>query len=124
MNTFRELTEQIADLHERKNEDYGNAFAKSFQQYESIRKGAGLEYAVGRMGDKMARLQNLAFSGKEPNNESIEDNLKDLAAYAIMTLEEYSKRKVNPVLQDNFAKVDKIVRDEVRQNMEEEYSPF
>lgn len=78
----------MCTLHEMKNSDYGNAFAISFAQYESLREGAGLQYAVGRMGDKMQRITNLAFKGDQKvKGESIKDTLIDLAAYAIMTVQ-------------------------------------
>lgn len=77
-------------LHEMKNSDYGNSFGQSFAEYEHHRTGAGLEYAVGRMGDKMRRITNLAFHGNQKvQSESIKDTLIDLAAYALMTVEEY-----------------------------------
>lgn len=90
--TFEEIAEEIVKLHAEKNTAYGNAFNESFAKYEQIRPGAGLEYAIGRMGDKMQRLTNLAFhptisSGDEP----IVDNAKDLAAYAIMLVEVYDE---------------------------------
>lgn len=88
MGRFEEISEAIVALHEAKNADYGNSFMKSFNRYEGFRTGAGLEYAVGRMGDKMERITNLAFNGNQKvKGESIEDNLMDMAAYAIMTLE-------------------------------------
>ena len=87
---FDTITDKIRALHAIKNADYGNAFGESFLKYEKIRKGAGLEYAVGRMGDKMQRITNLAFQDPEfraVSDETVEDTLLDLAAYAIMTVE-------------------------------------
>lgn len=78
----------MVSLHEMKNSDYGNAFGDSFDEYESMEPGQGLKYAVGRMGDKMQRIKNLAFSrSQKVKDESIKDTLIDLAAYAIMTAE-------------------------------------
>ena len=39
-----------------------------------------------RMNDKVQRLMNLTFNQQDPNNESIEDNLLDIANYAVMAL--------------------------------------
>ena len=36
------------------------------------------------MNDKIQRLLNLTMNKQEPNNESIEDNLLDIANYAAM----------------------------------------
>ena len=94
MGRFEEITAAIVALHEAKNADYGNAFAESFERYERIRPGAGLEYAVGRMGDKMGRITNLAFKGgQKVKDESIADTLMDLAAYAIMTVEAFENKE-------------------------------
>lgn len=90
MTTFKDIAQEITDLHERKNADYGNAFGKSYSKFEGYRIGAGLEYAVGRMSDKMERISNLAFNGNSKvKDESVRDTLVDLAAYAIMTIVEF-----------------------------------
>ena len=39
-----------------------------------------------RMNDKINRMINLLRNNKEPNNESIEDTLIDLANYSVMAL--------------------------------------
>ena len=39
-----------------------------------------------RMHDKLARINNLVDSGKEPEHESLEDSFKDMANYAIIGL--------------------------------------
>jgi hypothetical protein len=39
-----------------------------------------------RMHDKLARINNLFDSGKDPQHESIEDSFKDMANYAIIGL--------------------------------------
>lgn len=88
MSSFKDIAEGIIALHCRKDEAYGNAFEKSFRRYEGYAEGEGLKYAVGRMGDKMGRIENLAFRDEvDYGDESIIDTLRDLAAYAIMTVE-------------------------------------
>lgn len=101
--SFTDIAAYMCTLHEMKNSDYGNAFAVSFLQYEGLKDGAGLQYAVGRMGDKMQRITNLAFKGNQKvKGESIKDTLIDMAAYCIMTVqaieaaeavEEYSEQQ-------------------------------
>lgn len=39
-----------------------------------------------RMHDKLARINNLVDSGKNPEHESLEDSFKDMANYAIIGL--------------------------------------
>jgi len=93
MRVFEDIAKEIMALHKRKNMDYGNAFGKSYATYEAFGKGEGLKYAIGRMGDKMTRLQNAAYSKKDLNYESIEDTLMDMASYAIMTLVELNNNE-------------------------------
>lgn len=75
---FRQITEQMADLYEKKNKDYGNSFGRSIERYGAV---AGLV----RISDKFNRLENLMLRGEcEIKDESIKDTLMDLANYAIM----------------------------------------
>lgn len=69
-----------------KNEDYGNAFSEMFDEL-------GIDYAYGKLREKMNRIKVLR---KQPNmveNEGLEDALLDTAGYAILTLVELKKRK-------------------------------
>jgi len=71
----------IEDTLIRKNRDYGDSFQKQFKKY-------GMTSVLIRMGDKMERLDNLVLKQKtiHVKEESIEDTVKDLAGYAILTL--------------------------------------
>ena len=82
---FRAIAEQIAALYEKKDAAYGNSFGETFRKL-------GIISAVTRISDKYNRLCNLA-ANKDIDNlgESIEDTLKDMAAYCIMTLMEIKK---------------------------------
>lgn len=75
---FREITESMADLYERKNKDYGDSFSNSLDEFGEI---AGLI----RLSDKLNRLKTLVGKTAEVN-ESKKDTLIDLANYAIMQL--------------------------------------
>lgn len=75
---FKEIADSLSVLYAKKNEDYGDSFGKTFEEL-------GIISAVTRMSDKMNRIKNLAVNNSS-NFESIEDNLKDIASYAIMTL--------------------------------------
>lgn len=83
--TFRQIAEEIAVLYEKKDRCYGNSFSQTFNKL-------GIISAVTRISDKYNRLCNLA-TNKDIDNlgESIEDTLKDMAAYCIMTLMEIKK---------------------------------
>ena len=79
-----QICKTLNELYERKNADYGDAFAKSFAEY-------GLVMPCMRLEDKLNRLKTLRKQEAKVSNESIEDTLMDLANYAIMTLVEMSK---------------------------------
>lgn len=84
---FRAIAEQIAALYEKKDAAYGNSFGETFRKL-------GIISAVTRISDKYNRLCNLA-ANKDIDNlgENIEDTLKDMAAYCIMTIMEIKNDK-------------------------------
>ena len=81
VDRFKKIAEEITSLYEVKDRAYGNSFG---QTYEKL----GIISAVTRISDKYNRLCNMATSPTPINDcgESIEDTLKDMAAYCIMTL--------------------------------------
>lgn len=86
VETFSKIVKEMTELYAKKNHDYGNSFDDGCDKI-------GTGYPLGRLLDKMNRL--IACMGKEDKmqiNESIEDTLKDLACYSVMTLS-YLKRK-------------------------------
>ena len=88
VETFSKIVTEMTKLYAKKNHDYGNSFDESCDKI-------GTGYPLGRLLDKMNRL--IACMGKEDKmqiNESIEDTLKDLGCYSIMTLS-YLRRKKN-----------------------------
>lgn len=85
LQRFKEITESLCNLYEKKNRAYGDSFGSTFQKL-------GIISAVTRISDKYNRLCNLATNPDIDNlGESLEDTLKDLASYAIMTLIELKK---------------------------------
>ena len=82
---FTNIAEDIIALYEKKDRCYANSFGDTFQKL-------GIISAVTRISDKYNRLCNLA-TNKDIDNlgESIEDTLKDMAAYCIMTIMELKK---------------------------------
>lgn len=74
------ICEEINDLYERKNHDYGDSFHQTFIE-------EGMAMARIRLGDKFSRFKTLSRGGgQKVNDESIRDTLMDLANYAIMTV--------------------------------------
>lgn len=73
----------LNELYARKNADYGDSFGKSFTEY-------GLTMVCIRLEDKLNRIKALSKQNAQVTDESIEDTLKDLANYSIMTLVELS----------------------------------
>lgn len=89
---FRRISQDLANLYSLKNEDYGDSFGRSVEKY-------GLISALTRISDKFNRLESLilAHGDAKVSDESLDDTLKDLAAYCIMTLvaREQQKEKEN-----------------------------
>lgn len=84
---FRQIATEIGDLYEKKNKAYGDSFSETFHKL-------GLISAVTRISDKYNRLCNLATNSDIDNlGESIDDTLRDLAAYSIMTLIELDNKR-------------------------------
>lgn len=87
----------LAQLLKGKNQDYasGNEFSNFVDS--AMFAGTSTETVMkAQLAIKWTRLDNL-FAGKEPVNESIEDNLMDLAGYAII-LAAYYRAYKNGVL--------------------------
>lgn len=83
---FRAIIEEMVNLYEKKNADYGNSFGDTYKQL-------GLISAVTRIMDKCNRLYNLRARQNQQRvkEESIRDTLIDLANYAVMTLVEIDR---------------------------------
>ena len=82
LERFDEIAKEMCELHRAKDADYGNSFGETFRKL-------GIISAVTRISDKYNRLVNLSTNRGEANvDESLEDTLKDMAAYAIMTIVE------------------------------------
>ena len=82
---FKKIAKELSDLYEQKNHNYGDSFGKL---YDDLGPTAGLV----PLYNKLHRITNL-IKGDENHFESLEDNFKDLASYAIMNLIEMRKSK-------------------------------
>lgn len=87
---FRKIAQELGDLYDKKNAAYGNSFADTY-------KKLGIISAVTRISDKFNRLCNIATNPDIDNlGESLEDTLRDMASYCIMTVMELeNSRKVS-----------------------------
>jgi hypothetical protein len=81
---FREIVNEMADLYEKKNANYGDSFGQLFDALGPI---SGLV----PLHNKLDRATSL-IKGNKNNFESLEDTFKDLACYAIMNLIEMKAR--------------------------------
>ena len=90
---FKEITNEMINLYEIKNKNYGDSFSKQFQEY-------GLTSVCIRLEDKLNRLKSLNKQISEAKNgivdinvddESIKDTLIDLANYSVLAIMEISK---------------------------------
>jgi len=73
--TYQELLDLLISKHK----DYG---PKNIAEAP----GGAINGLRVRMHDKLARINNLVDSGKNPEHESLEDSFKDMANYAIIGL--------------------------------------
>ena len=90
---FEQITTNMFDLYKRKNEDYGNSVAKTFDEY-------GLVSFLVRIEDKLNRVATLtkkSTTEQQVKDEKIEDTLLDLANYSIMALIELDRVKSEQV---------------------------
>ncbi len=83
---FLWILHELAELHSKKSNDYGT-HEDSFANVRASEK-FGVPAWIGTMirgNDKVQRIASFAIKG-ELKNESVEDSLIDLAAYAILSL--------------------------------------
>lgn len=79
---FESICNELVTLQKAKNADYGDSFSNSVKEF-------GLTAALIPITNKVNRLKQLLQSDSaQVKDESIDDTLKDLACYAIMTLAE------------------------------------
>ena len=81
---FNEILENIKYTHDKKNDDYKDSYSDTMKRF-------GTKSGLVRIYDKFNRIENILNSDKAANFESAEDNLQDLATYAIMMLEYIKK---------------------------------
>lgn len=81
----------LHEIYVKKNHDYGDSFAKNFDEY-------GLIYPEMHIKEKFDRFKSLRTNAAMVTNESIEDTLLDMANYCILTVLEM--KKISEVVED------------------------
>ena len=80
VSRFKQITNEMVNLYERKNSDYGNSIHDTFMKYGAV------SYLV-RMEDKINRVRTLTQNNNQKvEDEKIHDSLVDLANYSILML--------------------------------------
>ena len=83
---YGSLLDKLFTTYKAKDADYGSAFSEMFDEL-------GIDYAYGKLREKMNRIKVLRNKPNMVENEGLEDALLDTAGYAILTLVELKKRK-------------------------------
>ena len=79
-NRFKQITDEMVKLYEKKSSDYGNSTHDTYMKYGAV------AYLV-RMEDKINRVRSLTQNNNQKvQDEKIHDSLVDLANYSILML--------------------------------------
>ena len=81
---FNNVLKEMQGLYIRKNHDYGNSFSETIQEF-------GFTPAIARINDKLKRVKQMVKGEQMQVNESMRDNLIDIANYCILTIIEIDK---------------------------------
>lgn len=76
---IKEIANEVAELVEKKNKDYGNSFDRTLEVYGDV------AYFL-RIEDKLSRLRSLTKNKALVTDESIEDTLKDIIGYTLLMI--------------------------------------
>ena len=82
---FSDILKEMQELYEKKNHDYGNSFSETIQEF-------GFTPAIARINDKFKRVKQMVKGEQMQVNESMRDNLIDIANYCILTIIEIDKQ--------------------------------
>lgn len=83
---YKDILDKLYETYKAKDQDYGSAFSEMFDEL-------GIDYAYGKLREKINRIKVLRNQPNMVENEGLEDALLDTAGYAILTLVEIEKRK-------------------------------
>lgn len=82
--SFTDILKEMQELYEKKNHDYGNSFSETIQEF-------GFTPAIARINDKLKRVKQMVKGEQMQVDESMRDNLIDMANYCILTIIELDK---------------------------------
>ena len=82
---YKSFLNKLFTTYKAKDKDYGSAFSEMFDEL-------GIDYAYGKLREKINRIKVLRKHPNMVENEGLEDALLDTAGYAILTLVELKKR--------------------------------
>jgi hypothetical protein len=82
---FSDILKEMQELYNRKNHDYGNSFSETIQEF-------GFTPAVARINDKFRRVKQMVKGEQMQVEESMRDNLIDIANYCVLTIIEIDKQ--------------------------------
>lgn len=82
--SFTDILKEMQELYEKKNHDYGNSFSETIQEF-------GFSPAIARINDKLKRVKQMVKGEQMQVDESMRDNLIDIANYCILTIIEIDK---------------------------------
>lgn len=88
---IREVTDELAELLQRKRNQYGTGNLAVFGELGIL----------VRTTDKVFRIKNLLETGREPEDESIDDSWFDTAGYAVLALMGRRRDRAGRVLESN-----------------------
>lgn len=81
---FTKVLREMLELYLKKNHDYGNSFSETIQEF-------GYTPAIARINDKIKRVKQIVKGEPMQINETMRDNLIDIANYCILTVIELDK---------------------------------
>lgn len=86
VDKFSEILWEMSETYKKKNADYGNSFGDTIKEF-------GFIPAVARINDKLNRIKKMVKGEKMNVDESMRDNLIDIANYCILTVMEIDNQK-------------------------------
>lgn len=86
VSKFSEILLEMRETYEKKNNDYGNSFGDTIKEF-------GFIPAVARINDKLNRIKKMVKGEKMNYDESMRDNLMDIANYCVLTIMEIDRQR-------------------------------
>ena len=80
-SSFSSILKEMQEHYEKKNHDYGHSFSETIQEF-------GFTPAIARINDKLKRVKQMVKGEQMQVNESMRDNLIDIANYCVLTIVE------------------------------------